>query len=259
MIGLYYRGLAWAFTRVFGAQQMLHYPMFGDTGQSLLDGQRGLTDLCAQRLGELAGRDLIEVGCGNGEQAMYLHARYHPASTRGVDLHPPHIAHAIAEARARNLTGIAFSVDDAQRLGGVESESADFLLCTESAHHYRDKAAFLAQAKRVLRSGGTVLLAEILVREGKAPGFLDRRKSTYYWTLEQYLEVFAAAGLEIVHSEDISASLLRGFETSDGWFAAGRHGPSAWLGRVMGKALVAYYSGQLRHNRRYMVLAGRKP
>ena len=256
LMTLFYLILAWAYARVFGGQQMLHYPLFREPGQGLLEGQRHFTDLCVERLGVLTGRDLLEIGCGNGEQAIYVHGRYRPKSTRGIDLHAPHVNHANRLVQLQGLQNIIFALDDAQWLGSVSDASVDALICIESAHHYPDKAAFLAQVHRVLRPGGRFLIAELLQLVERRPSLLDRGKSTYYWTLDQYRAALAAVELEVSETEDISDRLLAGFATSSTWFMGTARGPAAWAGRLLGRALVAYYSWQLRSARRYWLLAG---
>jgi cyclopropane fatty-acyl-phospholipid synthase-like methyltransferase len=258
LMGLFYGVLRVAYRHAFGRQQMLHYPLFVRPGQSLLEGQQHFSLLCASKLGNLMERHLLEVGCGNGEQAMFLHERARPASTRGVDLLLPQIACANAEAARRGLDAISFATDDAQRLETIASGSVDALLCTESAHHYPDKALFLIQVRRVLRPGGRFVIAELVEIEASRHGWLDGAKSTYYATWLDWRALLTEAGLIVEEPEDVSARLLDGLRTVDGWFPRGR-GIGGALARLAGLVLVRHYRSELTGKRRYIVMSGARP
>ena len=45
-LNAYYLTIHKTFNALFGEDQMLHYPLANEPGQSLIDGQRNLTDYC---------------------------------------------------------------------------------------------------------------------------------------------------------------------------------------------------------------------
>lgn len=245
-----------AFRAVYGKQQMLHYPLFVHAGQSLIEGQQSFSDHVVEQLGGIDGHDVLEIGCGNGEQANYLATRHQPASYRAIDLYPPHIAHA-QSAAGQTGSRVSFAVDDAQRLSTVADASANAALCVESAHHYPDKPAFLANLHRVLRPGGRFAIAELVSISG-SNNLLYRLTDTFCWTEPQWRDAITAAGLTLDAVDDVTERLALGLRSINGVLPGGG-GPFAWLARFAGRGLIRHYRAELAGDRRYLVLSGRRP
>jgi SAM-dependent methyltransferase len=109
----------------------------------------------------LAGRDVLEVGCGRGGGASFV-ARYHqPRRLVGVDVAP----RAVALCRARfAVAALSFEVGDAERLP-FGAAAFDAVVNVESSHCYGRIDAFFREARRVLRPGGAFLYADFRPRE----------------------------------------------------------------------------------------------
>ncbi len=117
------------------------------------------TDLeILQRLTRPAGRDVVDVGCGGGDLVRALTAL--GARVSGIEVSEGQLARARANddgSGARYLigSGQALPLDDA---------SADVVVFMRTLHHVpvgeMDRA--LAEARRVLRAGGVVHVAEPL-------------------------------------------------------------------------------------------------
>ena len=249
----------WSIRRVYAAlfneQQMLHFPLFEATGQSLLEGQRLFSTRIVERAGGLSNADVLEFGCGNGEQALWLASTQDPRSYRGIDLYPPHIEHARLEARRRGIDA-TFTVDDSQRLTSVADQSADVALCIESAHHYPDKPAFLRQLRRVLRPGGRFAIADFTTRGGR-PSRFERLIDTHCWTPPQWQRELVEAGLVVGSVEDMSEGLRRGIEDVRGTAPSG----GGWRASVAGflaDRLAAYYLRDLKGDRSYHLFTGHR-
>lgn len=260
MMSLFYSVMRFAYASVFGSQQMLHYPLHGPGDQTLLDGQIRFTEACLSRLGGMEGKALLDVGCGNGVQTLYIARTHAPASVHGIDLNAMHIALAEAAAAKAAATGLSFAVDDAQKLATVPDGSVDTVLCTESAHHYPDKDAFLVQVRRVLRPGGRFVIADLLLRDGVRPRRIDPQLSLFYWTLPRYRAALSANGLVLDTEEELTGGLIAGFENREGWYdgAAGAGTLPRGIGRMIGRALTSVYLYELRNRFHYFLLAGAK-
>jgi SAM-dependent methyltransferase len=104
----------------------------------------------------LKGKDVLEVGCGRGGGASYIARYLHPSKVTAIDNCKPAIRFATLHyAQQRNLE---FRVADAQELP-FSNDSFDVLISIETAHHYADMPRFLNEAHRVLRPGGSFLMA----------------------------------------------------------------------------------------------------
>lgn len=260
MIGAFYHLMHLSYEKVFGRQHMLHYPLYQKGDQSLLQGQMNFTDHCLSRLPDLRDKRLLDIGCGNGVQTLYIHEKYDPQYVYGIDINDMHVRLAKTAVEQRNLKRIGFAVDNSQVLSSVDDNSFDLVLCTESAHHYPDKRAFLSQIKRVLRPGGQFLIADLLRRKNKAPGTLEKKMYLYHWPHQSYRETFADLQFNVMREEDLTDLILPAFQNTAHWFdtPGQKHGAAYHLGKMFGKGLISLYIYELTNSYQYYLLVGKK-
>jgi SAM-dependent methyltransferase len=136
----------------------------------------------------LAGRDVLEVSCGRGGGASYI-VRYHrPRSCTGLDQSAETTALC---RRVHRLAGLRFVTGDAEALP-FAAGSFDAVITVESSRSY-DLERFLREARRVLRPGGHLVLADL--RERDEVDALRRR--------------LRASGLAAIEEEEITSGVLR--------------------------------------------------
>jgi SAM-dependent methyltransferase len=104
----------------------------------------------------IAGRDLLEVGCGRGGGAAYVARALGPRRVVAVDLSPRAIALASGRFAQPNLS---FQEGDAERLPFPDG-AFDVVLNVESSHCYGRFDLFLREVRRVLRPGGHFVYAD---------------------------------------------------------------------------------------------------
>ena len=111
-----------------------------------------------ERLVELPGRDIVDVGCGGGALARELRSR--GAGVVGVEISEEQLAPAIAHDGG---SGAKYLVGRAQVLP-LEDASVDVVVFMRSLHHVpaADLTRSLREARRVLRPDGIVYVAEPL-------------------------------------------------------------------------------------------------
>lgn len=136
----------------------------------------------------LAGAAVLEVGCGRGGGAAYVARNLGPRLVVGVDLAEP----AVAFASRTHGPAVRFLCGDAGRLPFAD-RSFDAVVNVESSHCYPSFREFLQEVARVLRPGGHLLYADFR-RTGQWPA---------------WREDVAAAGLEVVETEDITSGVVR--------------------------------------------------
>jgi SAM-dependent methyltransferase len=119
------------------------------------------------------GMRILDVGCGTGHTTMALAAR--GAAVTGLDLTEEMLAVAREEASRRGIA-VGFELGLAEELPFPDA-SFDAVTSRVCAHHYRDAAASVREARRVLRSGGVHLVLDTVAPE---PPLVD----TYLNTLE---------------------------------------------------------------------------
>lgn len=147
----------------------------------------------ATQNGALAGKRVLEVGCGRGGGASYLTRTQGPASYVGLDLN----ASGIEFCRRRHqLPGLEFVAGNAEDLP-FPSQSFDAVVNVESSCCYPHFDRFLSEVERVLRPGGMFL-------------YTDFRQSFHCARWES--DVAGMPGMRIVSWREINAEVLRGME-----------------------------------------------
>jgi ubiquinone/menaquinone biosynthesis C-methylase UbiE len=137
-----------------------HYPAFA--------GAAGLVAAVSMTVGRdddarLAGRlsavgpadAVVDVGCGPGAAVRY--AAGLGATVTGVD--PAPVMLRVARLLTRNPATIAYLAGSAEALP-LEDDSATVLWSIATVHHWADLDAGLAEADRVLRPGGRLVVLE---------------------------------------------------------------------------------------------------
>ncbi|MDE3724238.1 class I SAM-dependent methyltransferase [Nocardiopsis sp. N85] len=98
-------------------------------------------------------RRVADLGCGTGRTAAWLRARGVTGDIDGVDLSPGMLAR--AKERGAHTTLAEGDV----RTSGLEGGGYDLVVSSLIDEHLPDLAPFYAEARRLVRPGGTFLLA----------------------------------------------------------------------------------------------------
>ena len=262
--GQYYESMNFALKRLNNEHMMLHYPFYVNDSDSFIQGQKNLTDYCISLLEPLKNKEVLEIGCGNGVQTLYINANHNPLTITGIDLNKGNIDIANSEKELANVDNVRFFVDDAQNLTHILSESVDVLLNIESAFHYPDKSAFLKEVHRVLKPGGQFLIADILSTRSKREGIMKiwgKPMVHHFWNRNRYDKEFLKSELVINHTEDISQQVRKGWSIYRNWLPKIKR-----KGFFMHVAFRIFYVINARlniyflHNRQqYFIFVGHKP
>lgn len=103
---------------------------------------------------------ILDVGCGFGSQDVFLARNFHPARIVGVDVTFPHVIAARERAQRAGLgLELQFQHGSATDLG-FPTGSFTHVLGVEGVVHFKTRERFLREARRVLRPGGTLLIAD---------------------------------------------------------------------------------------------------
>jgi ubiquinone/menaquinone biosynthesis C-methylase UbiE len=224
-----------------------------------MQGQINFTEHCLSYLPPLEGKRLLDIGCGNGQQTLYIAGQHNPAFVHGIDLNEMHIGMAKAERDRLKLTNADFAVDNSQLLASVPDASFDAAICVESAHHYPSKDEFLRQVQRVLKPGGRFVIADLLSRDGKPPTAWEKKMYLYHWSQAEYHRAFSSLKLQLITEEDLTPKIIPSFNTTANWFAVeGPKKPGYYIGRIIGRGLIALYTYQLKNTLQYQLMLGEK-
>lgn len=187
--------------------------MYGDSGYFnvgyWVDGIAKLVPACHRMVDELAAvvpedaRSIVDVGCGLGATTRRLATRFPRARVIGGNIS----LWQLATARARGVRDAA--VMDAVRLP-IASGAADAVVSVEAAQHFDTRADFFAEARRVLRPGGTIAVADMLFTTKAIGDWMLPSRNTAV-TTSDYANVLGEAGFGNVVVRDITAVSWRPF------------------------------------------------
>jgi ubiquinone/menaquinone biosynthesis C-methylase UbiE len=105
-----------------------------------------------------AGARALDGGCGSGAMARLLAARHPAAEVVGVDLNPDCVTYARDRAAREGLRNLTFETGDLQALSLADA-SLDVVWSQMVLYFLPRPDAAVGEFRRVLRPGGTVLIA----------------------------------------------------------------------------------------------------
>lgn len=151
----------------------MHHGYYGSNGQHRKDRRQAQIDLIEELLswGNITTAEtILDMGCGIGGSTLYLAKKY-DANAVGITLSPVQAQRAgeraaeqgIALQAYENFEGstspaVQFQVTDALNTPFPDN-SFDFIWSMESGEHMPDKPGFLRECYRLLKPGGTFLMA----------------------------------------------------------------------------------------------------
>lgn len=105
----------------------------------------------------LGGTVVLDVGCGMGGFTCYL-AGHGAAQAIGIDIVQDRIDAAEVFATKREVTNVAFRVEDAAQMS-FSDDTFDAIFCFYTFEHVSHPQAVLKELWRVLKPGGTVAMS----------------------------------------------------------------------------------------------------
>lgn len=197
----------------------VHHGLWRSGRETPVEAVEALSDLVADRLSFSPGDRLVDIGCGYGGTARRFAAR--GATVAGFTLSREQVAQAPA------APGVTLERRDWLD-NGLADAAFDGAYAIESSEHMEDKPAFFAQARRVLRPGGRLVvcawlsderprswhvrhLLEPICHEGRLPSMGTR---------SEYVAMAEAAGFGCTDYEDVSAQVARTWTICLGRFLA---------------------------------------
>lgn len=204
---------------------------------------RSSVKLVLEVLGDapIAGREVLDVGCGRGGTAVVMRDFARPRSIAAVDLAPSALRYC---RRAHPYPDLHFIEADAEELPFGDSRF-DVVTNIESSHLYPQVERFFRGAFRVLRSGGSFLYADL------APAR----------AMQRHLATLQEIGFRVDRERDVTRNVVLSCDR----IAANRRGAyrSDGDGEVLSEFLSApgsqVYADLASRAWTYHIVAARKP
>lgn len=207
----------------------MHHGYYGPAGDQKKERRQAQIDLIEELLiwaGMQPVKDnpsqpqhILDVGCGIGGSSLYLAQKFNTPVT-GITLSPVQASRAKERAAAAGLSHQTdFRVADALNMPFAD-ESFDWIWSLESGEHMPNKQKFLQECHRVLKPGGTFIMATWCHRPlGGTAGQLtdDERRHLaeiyrvyalpYVISLPEYAEMAQSIGFQNIRTADWSAAV----------------------------------------------------
>jgi ubiquinone/menaquinone biosynthesis C-methylase UbiE len=166
--------LLWGIDRHLG----MHCGFFDERARGHDDAVLHMNRVLAEMAGISAGQRLLDAGCGIGGSAFWL-AKNLGVKVVGININSRQIAQARRLAERRHLQNhVRFHIADFSATG-LSPESFDVVWALESLCYAVDKPAVLAEAHRLLKPGGRLIVADgFLSRDALTP---DERRLVQRW------------------------------------------------------------------------------
>nr|WP_245185819.1 class I SAM-dependent methyltransferase [Falsiroseomonas frigidaquae] len=114
------------------------------------------------------GMRVLDAGCGFGGTLACLQERVERLDLTGLNIDPRQLQRAAHLARPRDGRLPRFVAGDACTLPFADA-SFDRVLAVECIFHFPSRAAFLAEARRVLRPGGALVISDFVPARSWVP------------------------------------------------------------------------------------------
>jgi tocopherol O-methyltransferase len=196
----------------------MHHGFYGFDGTEKKERRQAQIDLIEELLtwaDVTQAQNVLDVGCGIGGSSLYLAEKFGAQAT-GITLSPVQANRATERAASAGIKA-EFQVSDALNQP-FEDNSFDLVWSLESGEHMPDKAKFLQECYRVLKPGGTFLMATWCHRStDTAPLSLDEQKHLaeiyrvyclpYVISLPEYEQIAQETGFQAIRTADWSTAV----------------------------------------------------
>jgi SAM-dependent methyltransferase len=172
---------------VYGDSGFCHVGLWRNSPATALESCEALVDELVEMLGEGRG-PILDVSCGLGATTARLQQQLPSEKVIGVDESRWAVDRAISK-----YPSISFECSDPTALG-LSKGSIGSVLCVEGGLFLHSRRRFLREAARVLRPGGRIILADMMLSKD-ALAFNPRRfKENYLENIAEYCSMIVDAG-----------------------------------------------------------------
>jgi len=137
---------------------------------------------------------VLDVGCGNCELVRFL-ARHIAKEAIGIDINADPVRERVRSERNGELGTVSCKRIDAQHMQAFRDSRFEAMVSVHALHEIADPNAALCEIRRVLKDGGTVLIADFTTGE--------TRWNEDYFTPPQLRTMLEKAGFIDVHVEKV--------------------------------------------------------
>lgn len=207
----YYTDCAWVYGLLHSSAGAVHLALNYD-GRYNADGFYEQPRLVQKQIHALGARSVLEVACGKGFNTHWLAPRNTQTGFCAIDWTPMHVQIA-SRKRRPNAT---FAVGDYQRLAFADG-AFDLVFAIECLCYARNLGEVLAEAHRVLRPGGRLVLTDGFRCSGLetlepamqiAAQLVELSMNVeQFWDIDVFVQTAERAGFRVRQQQDLSEAI----------------------------------------------------
>lgn len=196
---------------------MINFGLWDDTTKDPVAAQQNLCDIFAEMAALEDSQVILDVGCGYAAPAARWHNCY-ASEFVCVNINLGQLQDAIKNPDVESIcdtggSGIRLVNATATKMPFADS-SADRVLAFESPQHFRPLESFLAEARRILKHGGMLVLALPTLSEAVSSPLVKLGLLAMTWSSEHYssgyvLSLLKENGFDILERRSIGSQVYR--------------------------------------------------
>ncbi len=193
---------------------MINFGLWSNGAKDPIAAQRDLCAYFADVAGIMQNDVILDVGCGYAAPAVQWHDA-HASEIFCININLRQIREAQKNAeiasKMRKDPGLRLIDATATRLP-FKDQAADKVLAFESPQHFKPLGSFFAEARRILKPGGSMTLALPVLDSGTQAPILKIGLLAMTWASEHYTEKYILSeleenGFEATYKSEIGSSV----------------------------------------------------
>lgn len=207
--------------RALEAKGFLSFGYWKDDTKDYTEAAENLLQLLLDESGIEDPDVILNVACGNGIETAKIFDRLRPKRIHGVDITRTHIETSRRRAEQLGLADrLVFEHGDACRTRFAD-ETFSHVIGIEGIAHFDTRERFFAEARRVLKPGGQLMLTDCILHR-LPPGMMDEvatRACSHFWhmpranwvDIPEYTEQLERNGFRVEFVRSIGNRVYPGF------------------------------------------------
>jgi cyclopropane fatty-acyl-phospholipid synthase-like methyltransferase len=173
--------------KISSGGDMLNFGYWDDTTSTILEAQKNMCQIFAQKAQLQSNQHILDVGSGIGSPAIQWYYEYDPIELTCVNINYGQLQDSINNITQNNASYKNFHLLNATAtLLPFENTSVDRVLALESAQHFKPLKSFISNSYRILKKNGILALAIPVVVEKHVLNMIKLGVLSLTWYSEHY-------------------------------------------------------------------------
>lgn len=166
---------------------MLNFGYWDDSTSTILEAQKNMCQIFAQKAQLQSNQHILDVGSGIGSPAIQWYYEYDPIDLTCININYGQLQDSINNISQNNASYKNFNLLNATAtLLPFENTSVDRVLALESAQHFKPLKSFISNSYRILKKNGILALAIPVVVEKHVLNMIKLGVLSLTWYSEHY-------------------------------------------------------------------------